>query len=50
MRGWLELEVNLPGELDNSRRVRRRELPETTVSFTVINVLELGMVKGVEGL
>ena len=50
MRGWLELEVNLPGELDNSRRVRRRKLPETRVAQTAVNVLELGMVEGVESL
>src|SRR5438876_3719039 len=45
---WLE--VNLPTELDNSRRVRRRELTEATVTQTVIRVLELGVVEGVESL
>src|SRR5438445_11647560 len=46
----VRLEVNLPGELDNSRRVRRRELSETSVPDTVIGVLKLGMVESVEGL
>src|SRR5579885_1425451 len=46
----LRLEKNLPTELDNSRRVRRRELTEATVTQTVIGALELGMVEGVEGL
>src|SRR5207249_5047275 len=45
---WLE--VILPTELDNSRRVRRRELTEATVTQTVIRVLELRVVEGVEGL
>ena len=45
-----KLEVNLTGDLDNSRGVSRRELPGATVADTVIGVLELGVVEGVEGL
>jgi len=43
------LEENFPTELDNSRRVRRREQPEITVAQIVANILELGVVEGVEG-
>ena len=46
----LRLEVNLAGQLDNSRRVRRLKQPEISVTQIVANVLELGMVEGVEGL
>lgn len=42
------LEVNLPGELDESRGVGRRELAEGTLTEVAVNVLELGVVKGVE--
>ena len=45
----LRLEVNLPGELDESRRVGRGELAEGTLTEVVVNVLELGVVKGVKG-
>jgi hypothetical protein len=47
---WLGLEVNLASQLDNSRRVRRLKQPEISVTQIVANVLELGMVEGVEGL
>src|ERR1043165_4742089 len=49
MRSGLRLEVHLPTELNNSRGIGRRKLSETSgVLGIVFNVLELGMVEGVE--
>src|SRR5579859_1802619 len=43
------LEVNLAAELHDSRVVSRGELAELGVAEASVNVLELGMVPGVEG-
>src|ERR1051325_9232424 len=49
-RSGLGLEVHLSTELNNSRGIGRRKLSETTVLYASVNILELGMVEGVESL